>query len=163
MRSMHQLRVDEFMRKATQDVPTAIVIPDAKIRKLRAKLILEEALETIEALGCEVEVCVGSERVMGELERQHSTLFDPRIVVKKEADIVKVVDGCCDLKVVTTGTLSAFGIEDEPYQEMVDYANLRKFGPGGRLGSDGKWIKPPDFIGPDEEIKQHLRDAGGLP
>jgi predicted HAD superfamily Cof-like phosphohydrolase len=61
----------------------------------------------------------------------------------------EVIDGCCDLKVVTTGTLSAFGLPDELFQEEVDTNNLAKFGPGGRRREDGKWVKPPNHKPPD--------------
>lgn len=47
MRSEHQQRIDEFMVKAGQMVPFARTQPDEATRILRAKLILEEAFETI--------------------------------------------------------------------------------------------------------------------
>jgi len=31
----------------------------------------------------------------------------------------------------------------------VDENNLTKFGPGSYKREDGKWMKPPDFVGPD--------------
>jgi predicted HAD superfamily Cof-like phosphohydrolase len=63
-------------------------------------------------------------------------------------DLLQVIDGCCDIKVVTTGTLSAFGVHDSPFQQEVDRTNLAKFGPGGHRRDDGKWIKPPDWQPP---------------
>ena len=60
-----------------------------------------------------------------------------------------IADGCADIKVVTTGTLSAFGIPDMMIQEEVDAANLRKFSEGGYRREDGKWMKPPDWTPPD--------------
>ncbi len=49
--SSHQQRVEHFMRQARQPLPEEPSIPSEEIRRLRAKLILEEALETIKALG----------------------------------------------------------------------------------------------------------------
>lgn len=147
MKSVHQQQVELLMSKIPgQDVPTSPTMPDEKTRLLRAKLILEEALETIEALGFEVHPIGEPPICIDDL------MFEPNGL----ADLVKVVDGCCDIAVVTTGTLSAFGVDDVEPQDMVNRANLRKFGPGGYLREDGKWIKPPDFVGPDGEIREWL-------
>lgn len=132
-KSAHQDRVEEFMRLAGQDVPSKPTIPDAETRLLRAKLIFEEAIETIEALGFAV------------IHQGGETTFDDVY----GPNMVEVADGCADIKVVTTGTLSAFGLPDVELQKMIDEANLRKFGPGGHRRDDGKWIKPPDWKAPD--------------
>lgn len=141
MKSQHQQRVEQFMRLASQDVPDSLHIPNQFTRRLRADLILEEAYETVEALGFEV-------------ERQ------AEIVHRGEPNVIEVIDGCCDLSVVTTGTLSAFGIPDEPFQQLVDENNLAKFGPGHSLRSDGKLIKPPGHRPPD--IRGLIRDVLGV-
>ena len=54
MKSEHQKRVESFMRLAKQDVPEKVTIPSDEVCRLRASLILEEALETISSLGCTV-------------------------------------------------------------------------------------------------------------
>lgn len=144
MKSEHQKRVEEFMRLAGQEVPSGPIIPSLEIRKFRADMILEEALETIEGLGFEVNQ-VGPD---GELELKE--MFHP--------DLPLIVDGCADIKVVTTGTLSACGVQDEPIQLEVDRNNLLKFGSGAYRRSDGKWMKPPDHRPP--EILKLLKDQG---
>jgi len=116
-------------------------MPDSKTRLLRAKLIMEEAIETIQSLG---------------VEMQFLDMDAITFVESSAGSLVKVVDGCCDIAVVTTGTLSACGVGDIVPQRLVNEANLRKFGPGGQLRSDGKWIKPPDFVGPDRLIQEYL-------
>ena len=126
------------MEKAGQDTPSAVSIPDERTRLLRARLILEEALETLQALG--VEVQLSGERV---------TFEDCSLTARGEVDLEGVVDGCADISVVTVGTLIAFGVDDEPVLREVDQANLRKFSPGGYTRADGKWIKPPDWRPPD--------------
>ena len=50
MPTAHYDRVKAFMQKVGQDTPEGAAVPDEKTRILRAKLILEEALETVEAL-----------------------------------------------------------------------------------------------------------------
>lgn len=134
MRSDHQKRVDEFMRLAGQAVPPSPILPPAAVRRLRANIILEEALETVRGLGFEIRV--------------RPDEFE--LVETCTPNLIEAVDGCCDLRVVTTGTLSALGVSDIPVQEEVDRNNLQKFGPGGyRRESDGKWMKPPGHRPPD--------------
>ena len=129
------------MQKVGQDTPDQLTTPSDKIRILRAKLILEEALETVHAMGVEV-------RADGELGKpvQEETLH---YSASGEVDVVEVVDGCADISVVTIGTLIAFGVDDEPVLEEVDASNLRKFEPGSYRREDGKWIKPPGWTPPD--------------
>ena len=138
MSTSHYKRIRAFMQKAGQDTPATVTVPDADTRLLRARLILEEALETTEALGVEVRL------------RGKAVSFDDcEMETVGEADLEGVVDGCADISVVTIGTLIAFGVEDEPVLAEVDQANLRKFGPGSYTRADGKWIKPPDWQPPD--------------
>ena len=138
MPTPHYARVKEFMQKVGQDTPEGAVIPDEKIRILRAKLILEEALETVAAMG--VTVHVGGQEVAEE---------ELVYAAPNDVDLKEVVDGCADISVVTIGTLIAFGVDDEPVLEEVDASNLRKFGEGSYRREDGKWMKPPGWTPPD--------------
>lgn len=133
MKTDHQKRVEELMRRAGQELPGSPMIPSLAIRQLRANLILEEALETLDGLGFAVKLNCG----------------DLVVVPISEPDIVKVVDGCADVSVVTIGTLSAFGVADMPVLQAVDQNNLDKFGPGSYRREDGKWMKPPGHKAPD--------------
>lgn len=142
-KTRHQRFVEEFMEKAGQVVPNTPTLPDIDTRKLRAKLILEEALETIDALGCVVVYHSDATLSTIMLDRTNA-----KIVACKEPDLVEIIDGCCDVRVVTTGTLSACGIPDAHVQDLVDFSNLAKFAPGGYRREDGKWIKPPDWKPP---------------
>ena len=154
-KSSHQKRVERFMALAGQEVPDTVKIPNEDTRVLRAKLILEEAFETINALGVDI-FCDNDLAVTLRLEDIELLVSEDR-----DCDLAEVVDGCCDIIVVTTGTLSAFGVIDELCQSQVDNANLRKFGPGGHRREDGKWIKPPDWQAPD--WKQILSTQGWNP
>ena len=126
------------MQKVGQDTPEGAVVPDEKTRILRAKLILEEALETVDALGVHVHI-EGIEIVEEGLQYSGGG----------EINLQEVADGCADISVVTMGTLIAFGIDDEPLLEEVDASNLRKFGEGNYRREDGKWMKPPGWTPPD--------------
>ncbi len=127
--SSHQNAVNKFMELGGQELPPKPVIPSLEVRKLRAKLILEEACETIAALGFEINITPSSREVL--------EVWEP--------NLVEIIDGCCDLRVVTTGTLSACGIKDIRPQELVDENNLEKF----------KWT--------DEEIKHFFNEEGVKP
>lgn len=148
IRSEHQHLVDRFMWLAGQTVPLVPTEPMLGVRILRAKLILEEALETIAALGVQVDAANGA----GLLNIDKLTYS-----LQGEINMVEVVDGCCDIAVVTTGTLSAIGVSGYTMQSLVDLNNLEKFGPGGHRREDGKWMKPLDHKPPDiykELVKQ---------
>ena len=133
------------MQKVGQATPSSPGVPDEKTRLLRAKLILEEAIETIRAMGVGVRLReTGGPEGVVTVDPHELSFF-----INGEVDLEGVVDGCADISVVTIGTLIAFGVDDEPVLEEVDQANLRKFGPGSYERDDGKWIKPPDWTPPD--------------
>lgn len=152
MQSPHQARVNAFMHGAKQLVPESPTMPDEDVRKLRARLIFEEAMETINALGVGVFVPAPGHGLpvalnspgnpSGVTEVQFST-------AGYVCDLVEVADGCADIAVVTTGTLSACGIQDTLLQEEVDNNNLAKFAPGHYIDEGGKLIKPPNHTPPD--------------
>lgn len=149
----HQQRVESFMRLAGQEIPDKPTIPSEEVRLLRARLILEEALETIEALGCRVGLDFG---IDDDVLADHSKY---KIVRCGVPDLEQIADGVADISVVSIGTLSACGIADDPILREVDESNLRKFCAGGRLRDDGKWIKPTGWEPP--KIAERLREQGG--
>ena len=147
----HYSRVRQLMRKIPgQDTPDELTIPSADTRKLRAKLIIEEALETIASLG--VRVIWDGELEPGGLDLREDTIrfscFDNNNQ-RLKPNIIGIADGCADISVVTIGTLIACGIPDVELLRMVDENNLAKFGPGSYLREDGKWVKPPDHKPPN--------------
>lgn len=155
-KSKHQQRVELFMLLAGQDVPAKPCLLTPEVRVLRAKLIFSEAVQELIALGLRVSIHAGNQ------DQSTVSLFDSDTkftftAMEGDMDIIEFVDGCHDTAVVTTGSLSAAGIADEPGQKATDENNLAKFGPGGYRsdGTDGnpkgKWIKPaghkpPDFV-----------------
>jgi predicted HAD superfamily Cof-like phosphohydrolase len=152
----HQQRIESFMRTARQEVPAVPAIPPDEVRLLRAKLIFEEAMETITALGVDVVV----DQRMGQHGPAvlHDNSYSLILNSKRPPNLLEIADGCADISVVTIGTLSACGISDQPLLETVDGANLRKFGPGSHRREDGKWVKPTDWTPPD--IEGVLRQQG---
>lgn len=141
-KSNHQLRVEEFMKK----IPTQKV-PDKPLDSLnsyeaiqRAKLIFEECMETISALGVTIGLRLKEENsIIRPLQ-----LFDFHYLFDANAfNLIEVIDGCCDISVVTTGTMIALGLPMEPFLEEVDVNNLQKFGEGHSFNAFGKLVKPP--------------------
>lgn len=147
IRTEHQQRVEAFMTLAKQDVPLIPRIPDESVRLLRAKLIYEEAVEGVTALGC----CRND---------------DGTITLKAGCgcglSLVKIVKECCDISVVTMGTLSALGIADEEVLRIVDASNLSKFAEGYTVRGDGKIIKSPHFKQPYDELDDCLERLAKL-
>ena len=142
----HYFRVRKFMTLAGQATPDKPIIPSEEIRHLRAKLILEEALETVRGLGFS-----GS-----------ATLYpgdnEPIIYLTQTTmpDLIDIADGCLDVHVVTTGTMIACGLLQDIPQEIVDQNNLAKFGPGGYRRDDGKWVKPPNHKPPTNLLREYF-------
>ena len=159
LKSFNQLMTEVFMAKmhrtfegaVKQSLPVKPTIPILEVRKLRAQLMLEECLETInKGLGLSV----------------HLKMFDVKIEdfeyrERGNPSLVEIADGLADLEVVgSCGTASACGIALEPIYNAVANDNLMKFAPGHRFSETGKLIKPPDHEGPTEIIKALLMEQG---
>lgn len=158
--SEHVQLVAAFNKLAGSEVSNTIHIPDADTRILRAKLILEEALEAIETLGVEVSLNELSESTSAAdltgiaLEMADFEFTD---MGTDKVDVVGLAKECCDVRVVTTGTLVAFGIPDTyALQNFVDTNNILKFrkDKDGYKREDGKWCKPSDH--PKPKIAEFL-------
>lgn len=138
--SQHYDRVAKFMKLAGQATPAFTGTMDEHTRISRARLMLEETLETI-ILGLGVKLTNPDGSVID--------LKTTRFEINGELNVQEVVDGCADVHVVTTGTLVALGVPDEQLLELVDENNLKKFGLGGYRDETGKWIKPLGHKAPD--------------
>lgn len=130
-----------------QAIPESPTIPNKDVRELRAKLILEEALETIHALGFEVFPCVTDlhDGLTAKSVKDNYEFRDTYIPNMEE-----IIDGCVDLMYVATGCLAAHGVPDLPHILGVCQANDAKF-PGGVpvMDATGKYLKPPGWKAPD--------------
>jgi len=147
-KSGHQQRIEKFMTGCGQDVPMVPQLPDEKTRLLRARLILEEALETVEALGFRLYTKAG---------RSYLSFGDFQLSPEVDPNLVEIADGCADISVVTYGTLSACGIADESLILEVDKNNLEKL-EKGTVDEHGKLTKPPGHQPPD--LEKILREQG---
>ncbi len=154
IKTQHQQRIEQMMEKAGQDLPSTPSVPDDKIRVLRARLIMEEAFEALEAMG----VAAFTQCSDGALDVEFKDLAFKTFQKSEELDLPHIAKELADISVVNIGTMSAFGISDNEVLQAVDENNLAKFGPGGFRDSNGKWRKPPNH--PDPDIKAILESQG---
>lgn len=141
----HIDNVKDFCHKAGQPVPTEKTYPTIKDRELRARLILEEALEMVEALGLEV-----FEEKSGRKINSNELAFE----CIGPLNHVEVMDAAVDLLWVgVTGPAVLCGLSDklEECIAEVDESNLSKFIDGHRDEATGKWIKGPSYKPADIE------------
>jgi hypothetical protein len=111
----NQKRVKQWMQDFGQETPDKPGAPSDAVRLLRAKLIFEEAMETIDALGVEV------------LHDEYPVRFrNCDFLVTDDANLVAVADGLADLEVVNTGTAIACGIDLQPCFNEVMRSNDSK-------------------------------------
>lgn len=145
----NQLMVEKMMARMhahpvgvlMQELPTAPTAPRAEICKLRARLLLEETLETIQAMG--LDVTISDLRNPGE-PIGFSDMKQVNMVEKRVVDVEEVYDGLCDIAVVNYGAAAAFGLALQPGFELCMANNLLKFAPGHSFNEHGKLIKPPN-------------------
>jgi len=114
------------MQAFGQETPDKVQLtaPDVKIRTLRAKLILEEALEAVRALGVIPvwEAAYGHYEVtMDEIEFEDDVF---------NYNLVEILDALCDLEYVgPAGTSVALGISEELFEKafkLVHESNMKK-------------------------------------
>lgn len=141
-------------RDSRQTIPDGYTINTSKTRELRARLILEEALETVKALGCIVLPMKG-----GEIEK----IGDVEVLANHLPEMEGVIDGCCDTIYVAVGTLCAMGVPDLPHLDHVCERNEAKF-PGGFAITDdnGKFQKPPGWTPPNHGLVQQATPPQNL-
>jgi predicted HAD superfamily Cof-like phosphohydrolase len=113
-----QDKVVLFMEAYKQECPDKPAIPSVAIRQLRARLIMEEAIETCKGLGMEPILfnAAGDRSDFTELEYQEGP-----------ADLVEIADGLADLHYVAyCGTGAAIGVDMEPVFLEVHRSNMTK-------------------------------------
>lgn len=122
--------------------------PGFRDENLRARLIGEEAIETVYAI-------LGSEDGYSLIfELAQALLLKHRAAGTTEPDFVEAIDGCCDSIYVCTGSLIAWGVPVEIPWDLVQNANMTKG--GGPKDVHGKALKPPGWISPNDAIRTYL-------
>lgn len=139
-----------------QEIPDTYTMPSLEVRKLRAQLILEEALETIEGLGFSVGINVAGDCEIGkQIEPDYSwqpveisnVEYEP---LRNGPNLEKIIDGCCDVIYVAVGTMLCCGAPDGEHMKLVNDANNAKFPNGEAITNEnGKFQKPKGWLPPD--------------
>lgn len=135
--------VATFMRAFGQKVrtsPTTDISENERI--LRARLVLEEALEFAAAMGFDVFVEPGHNGEEHDLQLSDTG---------NGIDLVEAADAIGDVLVVTYGAGHVLGIPTADVFAEVHRSNMAKLGPDGRpiVREDGKVIKPEGWTKPD--------------
>ena len=138
-----QRNVQQFHLAMGQQDPQTPTMPGLPTRILRAKLILEEAIEmVVDGLG--VDVVTGTTTQALRDIRRELRKPDAEIFEIHPGSLTEIADGIADLKYVANGTALACGIDMEPVDDEVQRSNLSKFIDGHRR-ADGKWQKGPSY------------------
>lgn len=151
-----QKAVKNFMKAFGQATPNSPTVIDEQTAKLRAALILEEALETI-TKGLGIRVSIGNI----DIDKENFKQLDIKFYQSYPIDLVELADGLGDLHVVGyCGTGCAAGIDMEEIFKEIDRSNNSKLWDGkdiqqGQLNNPGSTIHP---SGPNKWI---LRRADG--
>ncbi len=133
--------------------PTSPTVPQDDRVRFRARLIAEEALETIAALFSDGK---GYQSAFDRIGFALSSFIKEAPV---KVDMVAFADGCADLDYVTEGARQEFGIDGAPIAAEVHRSNMAKV--GGPMREDGKVMKPPGWTPPD--VASELRKQGWSP
>lgn len=154
--------VAEFMTAFGQPVRTSPTdtISDEE-RLLRVRLVIEEALEFAEAMGCIVSAPADADGVLG------AKRVDVTIDEFADIDLVEAADALADTIVVTKGSAHTLGVDVDRVFDLVHQTNMNKMDP--KTGKpvirewDGKVIKPEGWVPPTAAITQYLLDSGWTP
>lgn len=137
----HVENVVHFMNEANQITSEVVRVPTSREAELRAKLIFEECLETIGGLGVSITLMKGG----CEYNLEHFDSFEFAQVGHFSPK--EVLDGICDVYVVSTGTLACCGLTPvfETALSRVDENNLSKVDGHHSFREDGKLLKSPYY------------------
>lgn len=132
-------------------------LDNKELRLFRAKLILEETLETIKALGFDCDARLM--RRFGEWDPDvESPVLHVEQIRSEGPNIVELSDGIADSTYVHLGTASTFGIDIEPIWREVHRTNMAKGVAPGDDVVNLKTIKPHGWKPPD--VAGLLRQQG---
>jgi len=102
-------------------------LPDDETRLLRARLIAEEAAETVVAL-------VGRDEALKVLIKQ----LERAASARRAPNLVEAIDGLCDVLYVVLGTAEKLSCDIEPFFDEVHRSNMTKGHAAAPDGTPGK-------------------------
>lgn len=157
----NQVRVQQFMAKAKQPIAFIPQLPDEATRRLAARLVLSEALETVEALGFNL-TAIGYD-----IDPQDFNLRVNPFRGSEQEQLRAIADGLADVEYVSNWTWSACGMANQPFYDAVcDNNDLKVIDP--KFDENGKVKKPEGHLPPDllrvveEQVKHSLSVCSDL-
>jgi predicted HAD superfamily Cof-like phosphohydrolase len=142
-------QVLEFHQKIGQPIVETPAVPNDERIRLRARLVLEESLEFLDALFDTIDsidtVRTAINHIIG------------NAIVK--VHFPAAVDALADIDYVVEGSRIEFGVDGRPIAAEVHRANMEK--QGGPRREDGKVLKPAGWKPPD--IEGELKRQGWEP
>jgi predicted HAD superfamily Cof-like phosphohydrolase len=141
-----QTKLLEFHLAKGHHVASRPSIPPDSVVRLRARLIIEEAFEVLEALFDDDSS--GLSRLKREALRECNT-------AEIGVDMVALADALGDTDYVVEGTRVSFGIDGDPISAEIHRSNMSK---PTTKDEHGKTIKQADWTPPD--IEGELRRQG---
>lgn len=133
--------VKEFHEVFNHPIADKPTVGTAEMRILRAKLLLEEVLEFIEASG------------LLWIHNPDSPVLDIDIISEptSEPDIVEMADALGDIRYVTDGANLVFGFPQNAILNEIHASNMSKLGEDGKpiYREDGKVMKGPKYFKPN--------------
>ena len=135
----YQEQVKEFMSLIGQDCPDKPVIPSDKDLILRARVILEETLEYINASGVSFSLLIDDISV--DIKDISSLDFQKT----HETDIVEVADAIGDIGYINYGSANCFGLDMEEIEDEIHANNMTKIKTGYK-DENGKFRKGTDYV-----------------
>lgn len=136
----HSELVREFHQAFGHPIAEGPTTPDDEVRALRCRLIVEEALEFVQASGFSISV---NGTPIEEARLRMAPSHDP--------DLPEVADALADLSYVTIGAALVYGFPFDKCFREVHRSNMSKLGDDGKpvYRADGKVLKGPNFTPPD--------------
>lgn len=150
-----QSQVADFHEKFGATIGTVPYEISERERALRAKLIMEEAVETAAALGFTVNADIFSDEAWHHNDPEGDIGSFTKGYGKPHTE--DFVDGLADLLYVTFGAAVTAGVDIEPHFDEVHRANMTKENGGTR--GDGKIMKPEGWVPPDHTKIMHRQIA----
>ena len=139
-------RVTQFHQTFNHPVAMSPTMQSREWRLLRARMILEEAAEAVQALGF-----AGDLRIRmtdGPIIDLHGFLAD------EDIDLTKVAKELSDIDYVVQGTNVGMGLPAEAVATCTHDSNMSKVGPDGKpiYREDGKVLKGPTYFKAEPRI-----------
>lgn len=137
--------VEEFHLAFRGPIAAHPMIPSLEVRKLRAKLIIEELGEYLEATGFKGlygDYCI--KELMDYVADTHERS-------ETKVNIIEAADALADIDYVVAGANLAFGFPAYEIIKHVHESNMSKLGEDGQpmFRADGKILKGPNYFKPD--------------